>query len=390
MAKNNNLNKIKILNLITKLGVTTKVHLSKETKLTLPSVNTIVNELMEQKLVRENGKAESTGGKPATLISFDGRYYYVIGIDIGTTHLTFSLLNLNGEIQYKEIVPTPKNDTELTTKLVDIVRKILKNYTEKNMHILGIGVGVAGIVEQDTGTIILSPNMDYLTTNIKELLATTFNLPVEIENITKCMALTELNFDNKKKADNFLCINLGHGIGSALIINGQLYHGKEKNVNELGHTIILPHGPLCSCGNHGCLEAVSSSSAIIRNVKERLISEPSQLSYENSLNGKLIFNAAINGDPLAYEVTQEALYYLGLSIANMINFLDLEMIILEGGMTNSADYLLETLTPIIDKHQLKIGPSPLLKISDFGEDSGVIGAGCLIIEKVLQHASIYF
>ncbi|MFD1441703.1 ROK family transcriptional regulator [Lacticaseibacillus hegangensis] len=383
-------NKVKILNAIRATSGITRVELSKESKLTLPSVNSIVRKLEKVNLVKEAGKAASTGGKPASVVAFDGSHYHVLGIDIGTTHLTFSVVDLEGRIIYKELVGTPKDDADIVNDIVEISRKIVGQFTTAHHRLLGIGVGAAGIVDISTGNILLSPNMPYFTTNIVEALKQAIpDLPIKIQNITKCMALAELNFDNQSDAQSFVCINLGHGIGSATVLQGQLYEGSFRGLSEMGHTVIKPHGPLCSCGNHGCLEAVSSSRAIIRDVKAALDDgAQSSLKRDEELDGKKIFEAAIAGDSLASKVTQEDLYYLGVSIGNVINFIDPEEIILEGGMTNSADYLLGILAPVVKDNQLSPSNSPRLRISRLGDDAGVIGAACLIMNRVFNTGDV--
>lgn len=382
-------NQTRVLNSIRIHQTTTRSNLAQETGLTVPAISNIVRGLELIKLVKEDGRAESTGGKPAQLVSFDGTNYFVLGVDMGTTNLRFAVMNLKGQVVYKEIIPTPTTDRTLMNILDTRIHQIIADCASRGIIVVGIGIGAPGIVNRATGQLIYSPNMKYAKSEIRTELMRSIDLPIEIHNITKCMALAEQNFDNDDGATDIFCISLGFGIGSALITHSELYEGANNGYTEMGHTLIKPNGPLCACGNHGCVEAVSSISAIIRDAKTAVDrGEETVLKTQTPLTGKKVFDAAIAGDPVAIQVVSNALQYLGIAITNITNLLDPQRIVLLGGMTNSKDYLLEKIVPIVQENHFSVGDIPQIQVSKLGEDAGVIGAASLIMNHIFQSASV--
>lgn len=391
----NSINKQNVLNIIRNNGPIYKAEIARMTGLSIPTIMKITDDFIDKKLIREIGKGESNGGKPPELLELIPDSNFIIGVDIGTTYITAIAMDMTAKIISKTSVPTKIKDTieNVITRISDVIEETIIQSGVNERRILGVGIGMPGILNDKAGKVLFSPDFGWEDIDfISSLRKRGIKLPILIENVTRVMALGERLFGAAKNIDNFICINLGYGIGSAIVIQGELYKGSSGTSGEFGHIMMEKNGPLCSCGNYGCLEALASANAI--SVKARTLLEKGEKSsiYEivsgdlASIDAKTVFDAARKSDMLACKIILEATEYIGIAIANTIDFFDPELIILEGGVAKAGEILLENIKTTVASRKMKYaGKNTELRISEMGSDSATIGAAALLLKVLIEN-----
>ncbi len=395
----NRLNKIKLLNLIREEGQISRADLAKKSGISAPTVTRIVENLIsEEGLVHEIGTGVSSGGRRPTLIEFSSQDNFVIGIDLGTTHIDGVLSNLNAE----EIVEI-SYETRLEEgidKIMDRTGKLiceLQNHKKvKGKRIFGVGLAVAGLINKRKNIIEFSPDFHWENIDIINRLQKSCDIPMIIDNVTRVMAIGELFYGIGHHMKNFVVVNVGYGIGAGLIINGEPFYGPVGISAEFGHLTMDKNSKLkCECGNYGCLEALASGRAIALRAKNELamgnrssLSEHYKKDPEN-ITGKLVVEAAKNGDKFAQHIFDDALEYLGVGIANLINFLHPQAVLIGGGVSQAGDILFDRVNEIVHQRTLKSisGSVKILPVT-FGMKAATKGAVSLILNKVLKLKSV--
>ena len=309
---------------------------------------------------------------------------YSIGIDLGGTKILIALI----EKESGKVVDFVKKKTKKDKGPDNIVRKMIDGICElieqtKVSEISSIGVGAAGQIDRQNGIIIAAPNLDCYDLNIKKILFEHFSIPVFVGNDVEIAAMGEMKFGAGKECDDFVCIFVGTGVGSAIIKEGKIITGATGTAGEIGHMIVDLNGRQCACGGHGCLEAYASRSAIERRIEGALKKGRKSCILEYLETGKSITSSKIRKsiereDELVLQCVTEASEYLSGGIASIINFINPEMVVLGGGLIEAVDYFYEKT---IKKARAKSLPVPAEKIyfkkAELGDFSGVIGAAFL-------------
>lgn len=266
-------NKSIILNKIRTSEPISRAEIAKETKITPPTVSSIVKELIEQGLVKESTLGHSSGGRKPTMLHINTGAYYVIGIDAGPETVECILTDLAGGILQRtsSLLKKPLTNEMFIDVLKENVYAILGRADVNQEKIIGIGIAMHGVVDAETGMSRIAPILNLTNIPIKDVLEQEFNLTVRVENDARAMALGESWFGGRDDAGGSMAaVNIGHGVGAGIVINGKLYHGAEGIAGELGHMIIDINGEKCECGNRGCLQTIVSGKAIAKRGNKRL------------------------------------------------------------------------------------------------------------------------
>jgi predicted NBD/HSP70 family sugar kinase len=256
---------------------------------------------------------------------------------------------------------------------------------------MGIGIGMPGLIDARSGEVLFSPDFGLENMHIIAAIERRFEKKTMIENVTQAIAVGEKYYGICKDTENFLCVGLGYGIGSAIVTNGQLYKECSGFAGELGHIVMDKNGPKRDCGGHGCLEAISSGNAIAKCAKERVAmgEQTSILKLADgnidAIEARTVFDAAKSGDAIATAIVENAIEYLGIAIAGMITMLDLEFIVLSGGMTHAGKFLTDRLEHYVYRNKMRYsGQGAKIVISEFGSDAAAIGAASLILNRWIE------
>lgn len=227
----NRLNKIKVLNLIRNEGPISRAQIVKQSGISAPTVTRIVDSLInEEELAVNIGTGVSSGGRPPVIVKFNGASHYVIGIDWGRTHIHGVLTNLNAETLIDIDVPTEIDhdfDSDLN-KVIEVIDYLIENSGIEKEDLLGIGIAAAGFIKQGSGVIEYSPNFNWENVDIQTPVRNKFGVPVFVDNVSRVMGLGELWFGEGQDIKNFIFVNVGYGIGSGIIINGQPFYGFDE------------------------------------------------------------------------------------------------------------------------------------------------------------------
>ena len=389
-------NKWRVLNLIRTKGPIFKAELSRMTGLSIPTIMKISGEFIDRGYVVVVGKGESSGGKPPELLEILPEACNFIGIDISGDRCSCIIMDLAGKIHFFNSQPqkwdarTPF--AEIRDFIFSAIEKAMDQPDIDPESLIGIGLSIPGIIDTEQHFVKLSVNLGWEETDIVTPVYQRFGLPTFLGNSARVSVLGERWFGLGKSYDNFICVSLGRGIGSAICINGEVYDGSNGGSGELGHIIVEPNGPLCACGNRGCLETLASGAAIrkqamlmVKRAKESTLILKIAGGDLQNITAQTAFAAAKRGDPMAVSLTEKAMRYLGIGIANSINLLDPSLVILSGSMVQDPDYPVELLKRQVKDHVLKKNCITQIMISELGERASIIGAATLPLQYFMYN-----
>lgn len=377
----------KVLRFIHRTGSTNRPAIAREFHLSPATVTSLVTELKRRGLVRENGFGESTGGRRPAILEFNTEWAWVVAAKIGAKRVRVGLANLKGELKSKTIEPLVSTHAEdVVQQIVRMVHELLE--ATPHPRILGMGVCCPGVIDRETGEVVKAVNLGWRNVPLRKLLAERFTWPVFVEDGADAGALGEKWFGNGKEVKNLVYVVLGNGIGAGVILNGELYTGHQHAAGEFGHASIDFSGPVCPCGNRGCLELYASAKALVRKAQDAINrGEPTILrdlvSTRGELSGELISEAADLGDAFALRILRETGEILGRAIGNLVNILDPEMVIIGGGLSLAHPVFFETIAETVKQQSLLLHRNPVeVRRAFFGSDSELVGAAALTVERI--------
>lgn len=298
---------------------------------------------------------------------------YALGIDIGGTNTVVGLVDKEGNVLGTDSVKT--QSFPVLEEYVKTVSKLAKDLIAKNNvsidDIVGLGIGAPN-ANYYTGNIEMAPNLPWKQDKVPlaKMFREELNIPVTITNDANAAALGEKMYGVAKDMDNFIMITLGTGVGSGIVINGQLVYGHDGFAGELGHVIIERNGRLCGCGRRGCLETYCSATGIVRTAKER---------NTPFLTSKDIYDAAVKGDETAIDIFKETGTRLGRALADMVVFSSPEAFVLFGGLAKAGDFIVKYTKEAMEEAIMPIfkGKVKILLSTMKDADAAVLGASAL-------------
>ena len=309
-----------------------------------------------------------------------------IGIDVGGTNVKIALVDNKGKIIYSNSIPTrAEMGYEYTiNNMKEAITELIKETKSDPKNIESIGFGFPGQIDYQKGIVRLAPNIPgWVDVPIAEIMEKAFGIPTRVDNDVRCAALGELNYGAGQGCDNLICITVGTGIGSGLVINGKLVRGASNAAGEIGHIKLdMNGGPLCGCGDRGCLEAFASGPSIVA-LAEEYIKGGKSTKYRELANPDItpyiVSEAAKQGDPVAKRIFTIVGEYIGIGLASVVNLLNPEKIIIGGGVAAAGDLLLTPIKESLVKRAMPIAGSAVEIVpAQLGNSAGVIGASLLI------------
>lgn len=378
-------NRESVLSLVRTRSPIARVEIAEATGLTRPTVSDIVAELITEGWVREAGPAEGGVGRPAVLLEFVPDARMVLGIHVGITRVRVGLFDTNAECRQRteRVLGADRGVLTVVEQIGQAVQAVLEHSHVDPARILGAGVGLHGLVDAATGISRFAPHFGWRDEPVARLIASRIGMPVSIDNDVRAMALGESRFGAGRTDGTLVCVNVGTGIGAGIVLDGKPLHGMHGAAGEFGHTKVEPGGRLCSCGGRGCLETVASGPAIAARAAERLAGGEPSLLQANGLSGEEICRTAEAGDRLAAAVLAEAGGYLGLALANLVNLLNPEAIVVGGGLSSAGEWLFGPLREGLRLHALP-GLTEGLRVIPVGRgaDAGMVGAAALMLQSI--------
>lgn len=309
-----------------------------------------------------------------------------IGVDLGGTNIAVGIVDELGTLKYTDSTPTKeeRGAQAVINNIKDLILKIIKDYGVSKDQIKAVGIGIPGLADQVTGDVIYCVNLKWNNIPLKKPLEEALDLPVYIDNDATVAGLAEYEAGVMKGAKSGIFITLGTGVGGGIVIDGKIHTGANGVGTEIGHMIVGENYYDCNCGKNGCLETFASATAI-NNYARKLIEEGNETIINEKINGDLdriegrvIFEAAAEGDKVANMVVDRLVKYLGIGIFNLINVIDPEIFVLGGGLSKAGTFLLDKVrTEVINNKYYKELPVGKIVLAELGNEAGIIGAAML-------------
>lgn len=314
---------------------------------------------------------------------------YYLGIDLGGTDIKVGVVDEKYNIIAKHVRPTfaDRDAEDVIADMAAAGKAALESAGLSEKDILNVGVGIPGAVNSNTNTIVFAPNLKWKNFSFIPVFQKYWDIPVFIGNDADVAVLGEVYAGAAREYDSAVMLTLGTGVGGGIVFDKKLFKGGGGLGTEPGHIIINAGGELCMCGAKGCLEAYTSVTGLIREAIRIMEKYPDSMlnkmcNGDNSfINGKIIFDAAKEGDVAAKIIVSDYVKYLGAGIATFCNALRPEVILLGGGLCNAGALLFDPLSDIVDSLYFSpdgAGPPPILR-AELGNDAGTIGAALLSI-----------
>jgi len=365
--------------------------LSKLTKKSLPLVTSIVNNLINEGYIIEQGLAPSTGGRRASMYLLNpnhNKYIVAVAMDQLITRLTIY------DLSRKVVLPMQYLELEMSQSLddVDLLIKFINASIKKSKlninDIIGIGIGMPGFVNSDLGI-----NSSYLFvkdgSTLREYLSKGTALPVSLDNDSSLIALAELNFGKAIGLKDVMVVNIGWGTGLGMIVNGQLYRGSSGYAGEFSHIPLSDSNNLCSCGKRGCLE-VDTSLVVMAEKAEKAIIDGVESSMKELFKDKSkqtrdhFLDAVIAQDPLAISILSKAAFQLGKGLSTLIHILNPECIVLSGRGAKAGKMLMPAIQQAINEFCIpRIAEQTTIKLSTLTDEAELLAAASLMVENSL-------
>ena len=361
-------NYLLVLDCVRDVGPIARADISRQTGLSRTTVGAIIDALLADGLVREGAtqSTNSSGGRPGTLVHFNARAGYVIGVDMGRSHLTMLLTDLASQPVARRSGPlsTDQGPDICLELLVAELNTFLSEQGIEWSQVVGLSIGMPGPLDRRLHTLMSPPRMPgWHGVDVQRILLRRLSVPVYVENDANLGALGESRYGAGRGVSDLAYIKIGTGIGSGLVIDGKVYQGSCGGAGEIGHVTIQEGGPLCSCGNRGCLESVAGADAVVVDARRTFAVHEGvpEATMVTSAFSKLtdpdiadVVQAALAGDPACRLAIERAGEHIGVALAILVNLISPSVILVDGTVTRAGDLLLEPIRRTISTRSLAI------------------------------------
>lgn len=318
----------------------------------------------------------------------------VVGVDLGTTAIRGVLADLSAGIlaEVENYTPVEAGFDEVMESVAKVVDRLLRTEPAKKKRIHGLGMAVAGLINSKSKIVEFSPDFQWENVDISRALKGRFGFPVFYDNVTRVMAVGEMCYGKGSVYRDFVCVNVGHGIGAGVITNGRPFGGAEGLAGEFGHITLDKDSPFqCQCGNYGCLEALASGQGIARAARRALESgRESSLRSDcggdlSLITAKMVSQAVDRGDDMAREILVGAAEYVGVGIAALVNLFNPQAVFLGGGVVQGSKLFFNTIKETVPKRVMprRAHAVDILPVTH-GLNAAVTGAISLVLDKVVK------
>lgn len=372
-----------VLNYVREKGPISRADIARETDLQRSTVSLIVDQLKETGLIKEVF-GESSGGRPPTLLTLRTAIPVVIGVDLGTVRTTIATCDLTGQIIEKVTFWTDPDVEKTTSLIIDNVSRLRSG---KPHNIEAIGISLPALVDTKNGQILYSPHFGWRMPDIVQRIEAATGLPVTADNDANAAALAELWFGRPEIRDvrDFILVFIETGIGTGIVIDGQIYRGKGGVAGEFGHMRIGTGAPVaCGAGSHECWEAFASERAALARYAMLL----GNIDYMNRITFEELSELASKGEKNALESLKETARFIGIGVGNLMQGLSPDLIVIGGSIVNAWDLLESEIRAGAEGILCKGIPETQIVSSSLGSEPALMGAFSLVLAKMFAPISI--
>jgi len=380
-----------ILNLLWRERQISRASLARRTGMSPSTVSAIVSDLLSTGLVKETSAGVSSGGRRPIILEFQDQASFIIGIELGATHVSCVLTDLRCKVRASWSAPAAVREEPETAlhKMGMAVRSVLEADAVQPSQVLGIGVAVPSPVDKERpGELLPLVVPKWKGYNIASHLEDSFKRPVFVDNDANLGSLAELWWGTGCSEANLAYIKVATGIGAGLIIDGNIFRGSSGIAGEIGHTSIDPNGPQCVCGLKGCLTTLIGTPALLERAADELRARGSDRQPPRGIDE--LVDAALAGDPMSVELIEYAGEKLGIGIANMLNLLNPKMVVLGGGIARAGDLVLDPVRETIRGLSLPASISNTEILTTGLNEWGIaVGAATLVLQAALETPALF-
>jgi predicted NBD/HSP70 family sugar kinase len=369
-----------VLNYVRELGPISRADIARETALQRSTISLIVEELRVDGLIEE-ASGESTGGRPPSLLSLRTADAVAIGVDLGTVKTVMATSDLAGRVLHQEEFSTDKDVKQTLAKIVNCAQRLIG---KNGGTIEGIGISLPGVVDPESGNLFV-PHFSWRDEPIAETLTLATSLPVSIDNDANAAALAELWFGQPeiREVRDFILVLVEEGVGTGVVFDGQVYRGEGGTAGEFGHMTIGSGAPVeCAVGSRECWEAFASERAALARYQNL-----SRSNGSDNVNFAKLMDLALSGDAHAKNALKETARCLGIGIANLIQGLAPEAVIVAGPIARAWPVIVEHLKASVDSSICRGFPSTPIMASTLGPQPTLMGALSLVLASKFASAS---
>ncbi|MCC6799769.1 MAG: ROK family transcriptional regulator [Anaerolineae bacterium] len=371
------INRVAILNAIKAHGAIARTDIAIYTHLSPATVTSLTAELIRDGLIYEKQAGISRGGRRPILLALNAEGAVVVGIKLAENDATLALTDLNAHIIKQHTIRLDERDPESTSQqLARGVDGLLAKAGARRSRLLGVGVGLAGMIDSQAGICRVSPHNGWREVPFSQLLEDQLDCIVYLDNNVNALTLVEQLYGAGQHVPNFLVITVGHGIGLGIVANGQVVRGANGGAGEFGHTVVDPSGFECTCGNHGCLETFVADAWLVRRAQIRGLDVDSALALTVQ---------AQNGDARAVEVFAQAGEVLGCGMANLVNLFNPALIVISGEGVRAGDLLFGPMKAAMQRHMFaQLAEDLEVCIEPLTDETWARGAAGLVLERIFS------
>lgn len=314
-----------------------------------------------------------------------------VGIDIGGSKIDVAHVDRAGNVHERTVFPTPLSAPP--QKIIEEIAQVVKSLTQKaGKSPKGVGIGVAGQITLDTGFVQFAPNLIWRDVPLKKILESMIDFPIFVMNDVRAATWGEWRHGAGRGANDLICLLIGTGIGGGIVSRGNLIPGATNTAGELGHIVIDREGPLCTCGNRGCMEALASGWALSQQARDAIAKEPKSATallesvqgHVNDLTARHVVEVARTGDPLATSLIENAQAALNAGCVSLINAFNPEILIIGGGLGLAVPHLIENIQTAVAEKALKAATKNLKVVpAALTTSAAVVGAASFAYEGEL-------
>jgi predicted NBD/HSP70 family sugar kinase len=376
------LNRLRVIDALRAEGLISRADIARRTGLSRSTVSSLVSDLQADGLVVEREETAAAfgdqGGRPPILLSFDASAGAAVGIDFGHRHLRVAVSDLASNVLAERRVEldtdhAAQDGLDAAAALVD---EALEDAGVERSRVVGAGMGLPGPIEQRTGIVGSAAILPgWVGVAAAEEMHRRLDLPIAVDNDANLGALAEAAFGAARDASDLVYIKVSSGIGAGLILNGRLYRGAAGLAGELGHVLVNPDGMVCRCGNRGCLETLATSGALVHLL---------QRSHGTDVSATDMLRLAREGDLGCRRVIADAGRAIGLAIADLLNVLNPELVVVGGELAGAGDLLLDGVRESISRAALPAAGSARLVAGVLGDRAQVLGAIALVVSEAAR------
>lgn len=372
------INRSVILNLIKTNGPISRADIANRIGLSPATVTSITGILIDEDLVFEKETGDSSGGRPPILLDLNPRGGFVIGIKLMEMQAVAALTDLNATVLEKiQTDIKSKEPREVVEGLVQLVHDLIKDGGIPQERLLGVGIGLAGVVDSTRGILRKSPFLGWKDVPLRQLMQERLNVPIFLDNDVNTLTLGEKWLDEGVHVDDFIVVTVGRGIGMGIVLNGQIFRGSAGGAGEFGHLVINPEGPLCDCGKRGCLESYLGEGALLKQAQQELGADIHTIED--------LIRAAETGDERAVNILKSSGYLLGQQLANLINLFNPRLIIISGEGVRMGDVFFDGMQRAVEEHAVyELMQDTEIRINSWGDDVWARGAASLVIGELFN------